>query len=129
MFSKNFFKNILLLKINSSNQFCTKNFHQKSRVQNFLMFQNHFLENRFEPKIFINIFGRNFFRVEKSFLKKQLCTKIFFKKCFWKIFYCCKIISSKQFCTKNCHQKFRVKKFFIVPKSFPRKQVSTENFH
>jgi hypothetical protein len=83
----------------------TKNFHQYFLVENFLWLQNHSLENRFLPRIFI-----------ENFLVG-------------KFFYDCKIISSKT----GSYQKFSsvifCRTFFIVAKSFPRKQVPTNNFH
>jgi hypothetical protein len=72
-------------------------------VENFLWLQNHFLENRFIPK-----FSSNFFWSE--------------------IFYGCKIISSKTGSYQNFHQILFGRKFFMVAKSFSRKQVPPKIF-
>ena len=50
------------------------------------------------------------------------------KNIWLKIFYRCKIISSKTGSYQNFHKKFFGRKFFMVVKSFPRKQVPTKIF-
>ena len=52
-------------------------------VENFLLLQNHFLENLFAPKILIEKnFGRKYFIVAKSFPRKQVPIKNFPQKFF-----------------------------------------------
>ena len=62
-------------------------------IKIFLCLQNHFLKNRYEPKIFINTFSGKFF-VAKSFPWKQVWTKTFY-------------IIAKSLCrNQSSHQKF-----------------------
>ena len=108
-------------------------------VEIFLWLQNHFLGNRFEPKIFIkNFFGknfydckvisseiglnqkyslkffeRNFFMVWISFPRKKVWTKYFHQNFLVENFYGCKIIYTKPLWTKNCHQKFLFENFLL----------------
>ena len=71
--------------------------------QIFLWLHN-FLKNRFPPKIFIqHCLVENFLWSQNHFLQNRFLPKIFISN----------------FCSK----------FFIVAKSFPRKQVPTKNFH
>ena len=51
--------------------------YPKISVENFLWMQCHFLENRYIPKMFIEIFCPNFFMIAKSFPRKQVPTKNF----------------------------------------------------
>ena len=95
IFIKKFWSKIFYgWKFNSSKQVGTINYHTNSLVENFLWLQNHFLENRFEPKIFIKKFLVEIFYGCKLIsseigLKQKFSSKLFW----WKIFYGCKIIS------------------------------------
>jgi len=100
-FGRNFF---IVAKSFPRKLVCTKNFHKKSLVENCLLLQNHFLENWFAPKIFI----------------KTILVEIVF---------CFIIIYSKTGLDQNFHQKNFGRNFFMVAKSFPRKQVRTKYFH
>jgi len=84
-------------------KFSSKRFGQK-----FLWLQNHFLGNRFEPKIFINFHEKflvqNFLWLQNHFLENGFDPKIFV-------------------------QNFLVQKFSMVAKSFPGRRGLTENFH
>ena len=51
----------------------TKIFIKKSLVENFLLLQNHFLENWCTKKILRKRFGRKYFMVAKSFSRLQVC--------------------------------------------------------
>jgi len=112
--------------------------------------QNHFIENRFELKIFwlkisygckiISlktgfirkcspiIFGRQCFFVAKSFPRKEVWTKKFHEQFFvgWILWW--KNISSKT----GWNQKFSTttlwSKFFMVAQDVPQKQVLTKNY-
>ena len=131
-FHQNFFrlKFVIIAKSFPRKQVPSKIFIKLFLFEHFLWLQNHFLQNRFVPKIFIHIFWS-------------------------KIFYGCKIISSKT----GSYQKFSSNLFlvqnflslqsqfleyisihnifiniffveiFAVAKSFPQKQVPTNNFH
>ena len=56
-------------KIISSKTGSYQKFSWKILVENFLWLQNHFLENRFLPKIFINIFCVKFLWLQNHFLE------------------------------------------------------------
>ena len=91
----------------------------------FWWLQNHFLENRFEPKIFIKNFWSKIFYCSKSFPGKQVSTKNSHQKFLVHNFYGGKIISSEL----NMNQMYFGWHFFMVAKSFPVKQVWIINFH
>jgi hypothetical protein len=82
-FSSNFFWSKIFYgcKIISSKTCSYQNFHQIFFVENFLLLQNHFLENRFLTKVSAIFFGRKFFMVAKSFPRKQVLTKYFRENC------------------------------------------------
>jgi len=158
IFIKKFWSNIFLwsqnhfLEIGSVPKIFIKNL----LVENFLWSHNHFLENGSRSKIFTKMFWSKIFLVAKSFPRKRVPPKIFIKTFGSKIFYGCKIISSKtgpyqKFSSKIFWSKivlwsqkhflengsipkifiknFFEENFFMVAKSFPRKRVTTNNFH
>ena len=65
-------------KIISTKKIRTKNFHQLFLVEYFLLLHNHFLENRFQPKIFIkNFLVEIFLFLQNHFLENRFVPKIF----------------------------------------------------
>ena len=116
VWSKNFHKNLfgrkifIVAKSFPRKQVWTRNFHQKYLVENFLWLQNHFHDNRFEPKIFIrNVLCRKCFMVAKSFPWKQVPTKNVHQNIFVGIFLWFQIISSKT----GLHPKFSSKNVWL----------------
>ena len=95
-------------------------------VENFLWLQNHFLENRFQPKNFHQSFLVHNFYGGKIISSELNMNQIFFG---WKCFMVAKSFPRKQVWTKNFHKNFFGRKFFMVAKKFPTKQVWTKNFH
>jgi hypothetical protein len=88
-------------------------------VENFLWLQNHFLENRFEPKIFIkNVLVENCLWLQNHFLENRFEPKIFIKIFWSKIFYGCNIISSKTGLNQNFSSKFLVENFLWLQNHF-----------
>ena len=126
LFGRKFF---MVAKSFPRNQVRTKNFHQIFLVENFLWSQNHFLQNKYLLKIFIKFFWSKIFYCRKIISSKTGPTKNFHQLFLVENFYGRKIISSKT----SCYFKFSLnlfgRKFFMVAKSFPRKQVPTENVH
>ena len=132
----------------------TKIFIKFLLVENFLWLQNHFLENRFIPTFSSNIFwlkmfycckiisaktcsyqnfhkiflGRKCFIFTKSFPRKVFPTKIFIKVFLVENFFGCNIIFSRTGSYQIFHQIFFGRKFFMVAKSYSRKQVPTKIF-
>ena len=83
-------------------------------VKKFLWLQNHFLGNRFEPKIFIQHFwDENLLWLQNHFPENRFQPNIFVENFLGINFYGCKIISS----AIGLNQKFS-SKIFIVAKSF-----------
>ena len=87
-------------KIISSKTGLNKKFSKKKCFgRKFLLLQNHFLENRFEPNIFIkNCLVKMFYGCKiissKTGLKEKYFPRSYLRKIFWtKNFYVCKIIS------------------------------------
>ena len=76
----------------------------------------------------LNFLVDNFLLFQHNFLE-QVCTKHFLQKMFGRNFYVCKIISSKTGYYLNFSSNIFGRKFFVVAKSFPRKQVCTKTFH
>ena len=138
--------------ISSKTDLQGKNSSKIFLVENFLWFQNHFLDNRFaSKKFFKNFFGRKFFMVAKSFPRKQICKKKiswkifnvenvlwlqnhflenrFARKKFLNIFFGRKFLRlqnhflENRFARKKFLKNFFGRKFFMVAKSFPRKQI------
>ena len=97
----------------SSEMFC---------VENVLWLQNHFLENRFQPKIFIE----NLFQFQNHFHKNRFEQKIFIKNILVENF----LWLQNHFLENRLRKKFLLKsffrKFFMVVKSFPREQVCSK---
>ena len=107
----------------------TKNFHQIFLVENFLRLQNHFLGNRFDPKIFIKNFFSKIFYYCKIISSKTGLNQKFSSTFFWSIiFYGCKIISSKTGFNQKSSTKIFWSKNFMVAKSFPQKHVQPKIF-
>jgi len=129
-----------------------KNSWKMFLVENFLWLQNHFLENRFARKRILeklfwskicysckiissktdlqgkkflnNFFCRKFFMFAKSFPRKQICKE----KNSWKIFLVENLWLANHFLENRFERKkiletFFGRKFFMVAKSFPRKQI------
>jgi len=126
-----------------------KSFPRK-QVYRKIIFENNFLSKIFydckiiswktglkEKYFWEKFFGRNFLMVAKSFPRKQVYRKIIFEKnvlskTFYdckiivlsKTFYDCKIISWKTgLQEKHFWEKLLGRNFFMIAKSFPRKQV------
>jgi hypothetical protein len=76
LFIKNFLvENYFGFKIISSKTGLNQKCSSKSFLSKIFYLQNNFLENRFQPKIFIkHCLGRNFFMVAKPFPRKQVWT-------------------------------------------------------
>ena len=95
----------------------------KISVENFSWFQNNLLENSYDLKILIKNNGSKIFMAAKLFFREQVYTKNFHQKYFTRNFLW----------LQNHFEKFSSKiiwsKFFILTKSFPGKQVGTQNFH
>jgi len=66
--------------------------------------------------------------VSKSFPRKQVTIKHFQHNFLVEMFYGCKIISSKTDSYKKFSKKIFGRKFFMVAKLFPGKQVITKHF-
>ena len=90
--------------------------------------QNHFLKNRYIPKLFHNFFCRNYLWFQNHFLENRFLPKIFNNILSVKYLYGCKIISSKTGNYQKFWTNFFAENMFRVAKSFPRKQVTTKNF-
>ena len=109
-------------------------------VRKFLLLQNHFLGNRFEPTIFIKFF----FLVENFYCCKIISPGIglnqkFSSTIFWsKYFYGCKIISSGIGLDKHFHRNFSVQIFYRckrislaigIDRKFPTKTFWSKLFY
>ena len=135
-FQNNFLENRFELKIFWStffyfwNRFEQKFFIKNFLVRKFLWLQDHFFENRFEPKIFIKKFlVENFLWLQNHFLENRFDPKIVTKNFLVEtFFYGLKIISSKIGYYQTFSTKCFGRKFFMVTKSFPRKQIHTITF-
>ena len=125
-----FRKFFIVAKLFPGKQFCTKNFHKKFRVQIFFMVAKYFPRKLVSTENFYQKFKvQNFLWLQNLFLENWLALKIFIKNSWLKNFKSCKIISSKTVLhLKRSSNIFR-QKFFMIAKSFPQKQVCTENFY
>ena len=96
---------------------------QKYLVKNFLLWQNHFLENSLYEKNWENFLVENFFcrnfLLQNHLLGNSLDEKIFFcRKFFYRIFFCCKTVSMKKifyiFLRIFLDKNFLVEYFFVA---------------
>ena len=89
----------MISKYFSRKQVCMKHFLWNFSGQNFLWLQNHFLENRFAPKLFYNTHWKCLDQIclmfQNQFLENRSAPKKLVKNLLSKHFYACKIISSK----------------------------------
>ena len=95
-----------------------KNFHVKFLVEIFLCLQNHFLENRFTPKIFMNVFWSKTFYGCKIISSKTGSNQKLSMKYFWSKIYCCKLISSRTGSHQIFSSKFLWSKIFCLQNNF-----------